>query len=38
MANGPAYQWAEDGKPVHACIFTNGVFAADCAMPKGNGT
>jgi hypothetical protein len=36
MANGPAYQWAEDGKPIHACRFANGVFAGDIPMPKGN--
>jgi BNR repeat-like domain len=35
VANGPAYQWAEDGRPIHACLFANGVFAGDCALPKG---
>jgi antitoxin component YwqK of YwqJK toxin-antitoxin module len=37
VANGPAYEWAENGNPVHACLFTNGIFAGNCAMPKGGG-
>ena len=35
VANGPAYEWAEDGTPIHACLFVNGVFAGNCALPKG---
>ncbi len=37
VANGPAYEWAENGDPLHACLFTNGIFAGNCAMPKGGG-
>lgn len=37
IADGPAYQWAEDGKPIRACLFTNGAFAGDSAKPKGGG-
>ena len=37
VANGPAYEWAEDGTPIHACLFTNGLFAGTCALPKGGG-
>ncbi len=37
VANGPAYEWTENGGPVHACLFTNGIFAGNCAMPKGGG-
>ena len=37
VANGPAYQWAEDGEPTHACQFTNGVFAGNLPLPKGGG-
>jgi hypothetical protein len=35
VANGPAYQWAEDGTPVHACLFKNGLYAGDGPLPKG---
>lgn len=34
VANGRAYRWAEDGTPVHACLFTNGIYAGDCPLPK----
>jgi hypothetical protein len=37
MANGPAYQWAEDGKSVHAYLFTNGVLAGNGDSSKGGG-
>lgn len=35
IANGPAFQWAEDGRPIHACLFTNGIYAGNCPLPKG---
>jgi hypothetical protein len=38
VANGPAYQWAEDGTPIRASLFTNGVFAGNCPLPKGGGS
>jgi hypothetical protein len=37
VADGPAFQWAENGKPLHAFNFTNGVFAGGYASPKGGG-
>lgn len=37
VADGPAYQWAEDGRPIHACLFANGIFAGNCPLPKGGG-
>lgn len=37
VANGPAYQWAEDGTPAHAVSFDNGVDAGTLPLPKGGG-
>jgi hypothetical protein len=38
VANGPAYQWSEDGKLVRSCLFTNGVYVGDWPPPKGGGS
>ena len=37
VADGPAFQWAEDGEPTHACTFTNGVYAGEIGLPKAAG-
>lgn len=36
VANGPAYQWNEDGSPSAAYNFTNGIFTGILSQPKGN--
>jgi antitoxin component YwqK of YwqJK toxin-antitoxin module len=33
VANGPAYQWNEDGSPANAYSFTNGFLAGPLAQP-----
>jgi antitoxin component YwqK of YwqJK toxin-antitoxin module len=33
VANGPAYQWHQDGSPDSAYIFTNGTFAGTLPPP-----
>ena len=37
VANGPVFQWNENGEPTHAYIFTNGTFAGNGFLPKGGG-
>jgi len=34
VADGPVYRWNEDGKPVRACCFTNGIFAGELPPAK----
>ena len=34
VANGPTYQWNEDGTPVHAWLFTNGFRASPLPLPE----
>ena len=37
IAAGPAFQWTEKGEGIHACNFTNGIFAGGIPLPKGGG-
>ena len=37
VANGPVFQWDENGTPSHAYNFTNGTFAGGWFLPKGGG-
>jgi hypothetical protein len=37
VANGPSFQWDENGEPTHAFSFTNGIFAGGGFLPKGDG-
>ena len=37
VANGPAFQWDENGEPLGARNFTNGILAGTLPLPKGGG-
>ena len=36
VADGPVFQWDENGVPTHAYNFTNGVLAGSLSVPKGD--
>ena len=35
VADGPVFQWDENGVPLQACSFTNGVYAGSLPTTKG---
>jgi antitoxin component YwqK of YwqJK toxin-antitoxin module len=37
VANGPSFQWNENGERTHACNFADGIFAGAYFLPKDGG-